>query len=70
MNRSIFWPLLLVVVGTLLLLNNFNLIQLNPLALLRDYWPLILIAAGLDVLLGGVWRRERRSRESDDRPIG
>jgi hypothetical protein len=70
MNRSIFWPLLLVVAGTLLLLGNFNLIRLNPLALLRDYWPLLLIAAGLDILLSGARRRERRLRESDDGPIG
>ncbi|MGH2592056.1 MAG: LiaI-LiaF-like domain-containing protein [Anaerolineae bacterium] len=67
MVRSIFWPLLLIVVGVLLLLGNFNLIAINPWLLIRDYWPLLLIAAGLDILLSGFLRRDRPSRVSDDR---
>lgn len=43
------WPLLLVVVGILLLLNNFMLISLNVL----EFWPLVLIFLGLQLLWRG-----------------
>lgn len=43
------WPLVLVVAGVLLLLNNYLLLEFDILQL----WPLLLVALGLQVLLRG-----------------
>ncbi len=43
------WPLVLVVAGVLLLLNNFLLIEINVL----EYWPAVLILLGLQLLWRG-----------------
>ncbi|HEY4687790.1 MAG TPA: DUF5668 domain-containing protein [Anaerolineae bacterium] len=51
MRRSIFWPLLLVIAGTLLLLSNFGLLRASAWDLIRTGWPVLLVAIGLDVLL-------------------
>ena len=56
--------IILVLVGALLLANNFDLL---PVGWLRQWWPVLLIAIGLISIvrpqLGG-----RRSRPADDRP--
>ncbi len=43
------WPLLLIVGGTALLLENFLLLDLN----LAPYWPILLVAAGAQLALRG-----------------
>jgi hypothetical protein len=43
------WPILLVIAGVLLLLNNYLLIELNVL----DYWPVIFVLFGLQLILRG-----------------
>ena len=68
MRRSIFWPFLLLVAGVLLLLSNFGLVEASAWDLIRNGWPVLLIAAGLDIVLGAYWRRERRSSFTDNRP--
>jgi hypothetical protein len=60
MRRSIFWPLLLVVAGVLLLLSNFSLIRASAWDLIRNGWPILLVAAGLEIFLDAHLRRERR----------
>jgi hypothetical protein len=50
--RSIFWPLVLIAVGALWLLSNFNVISGSNLFALLRLWPLLLIAIGLDILFG------------------
>jgi len=45
----IFWGLLLIILGGLLIIDNFNLVNVNWLDLWR-LWPLIIIAIGLSVL--------------------
>jgi uncharacterized membrane protein YfcA len=66
--------IILVIVGALLLANNFDLL---PFAWLRQWWPVLLIALGLMSLLRP--QRGRRSsrvdrddessaRRPDDRP--
>lgn len=57
MSRSFFWSILLVVVGVLLLLSNFNVIQFDAFDLLSKGWPLILIVIGLDIFLSGYRKR-------------
>ena len=55
--------IILVVVGALLLANNFDLL---PLHWLRQWWPLILIAVGVMSLV----RPDRaRRRSSDPAPV-
>lgn len=49
---SFFWPLTLVGVGLLLLLQNFNLLPAGTLAALAQLWPVFLILLGLDMLIG------------------
>lgn len=52
---TIFWGLLLVLVGTLLLLANFGVVSINPLVLL-DLWPIAIIALGVSFLkFSGTW---------------
>ena len=54
--------LILVIVGALLLANNFDLL---PLHWLRQWWPLILIAVGVMSLVRP--DRARRRRSDDER---
>ena len=54
--------IILVIVGALLLANNFDLL---PLHWLRQWWPLILIAVGLMSLVRP--DRARRRGTDDDR---
>jgi hypothetical protein len=50
--RSLFWPIVLIGAGAVLLLANLNVIPWASLAFLLRLWPLLLIVAGLDILLG------------------
>ena len=54
--------IILVVVGALLLANNFDLL---PLGWLRQWWPAILIAVGVMSLVRP--DRARRRSSDDDR---
>ncbi len=49
---SLFWPIVLIGVGVIFLLNNLGVIQGNPWALIWQFWPVLLIVIGLDILLG------------------
>jgi len=53
-RRSIFWPLLLIVAGILLFLNNLGQLPGTTWDGVVRLWPLLLIVAGLD----GFWRGE------------
>ncbi|HWQ45708.1 MAG TPA: DUF5668 domain-containing protein [Longilinea sp.] len=53
-RNSIFWPLLLIVIGVFLFLNNFGRIEGGTWDLIINLWPTLLIVAGLD----GLYRRE------------
>ncbi len=53
-HNSIFWAVIIILVGLLLLLNNLNYIDIGDLS--RDYWPVILILVGIFLLI----KRERR----------
>lgn len=51
-RASLFWPLLLIGAGTVLLLQELDFIQIESWASLWRYWPILLILGGLDILLG------------------
>jgi len=54
----LFWPIILIGVGSILLLNNLGVITGNPWTIIFQLWPVLLIALGLEILLGGStgWR--------------
>ncbi|MBC7238255.1 MAG: hypothetical protein H5T69_20630, partial [Chloroflexi bacterium] len=49
--RSIFWPVLLILLGVALLLQQVGVIEWSWADALR-LWPILLILAGLDILIG------------------
>lgn len=53
---SIVWPLVLITLGILFLLANFNIIP-DVGEFISRFWPVILILFGLEILLGSMWRR-------------
>ena len=58
--------IILVVVGALLLANNFDLL---PLGWLRQWWPALLIALGLlSILRPQHGRRRSRDRDVAEQP--
>jgi hypothetical protein len=54
----LFWPIILIGVGSILLLTNLGVIHGNPWTIIFQLWPVLLIALGLEILLGGStgWR--------------
>jgi len=49
---SLFWPILLIGIGVVLLLSNLGLLPPLSFNLLFRFWPLLLVIIGLDILLG------------------
>jgi len=49
---SIFWPLLLVGGGAMLLLSNLGYLPWQSWAIIGRLWPLLLVALGIDLLIG------------------
>jgi hypothetical protein len=49
---SLFWPVLLIGVGVILLLQNMGVLSWDSWTALWRFWPLLIILLGLDVLIG------------------
>ena len=49
---SLVWPIVLIGLGVLFLLNNLGIISWNVWTLVFRMWPVLVIAIGLDLLLG------------------
>lgn len=49
---SLFWPLVLIGAGVLLLLSNLGYLRWEAWNMLWRLWPLLLIALGIDILIG------------------
>ncbi len=54
----LFWPIILIGVGAILLFSNLGWIHGNPWTIVFQLWPVLLIALGLEILFGGAtgWR--------------
>lgn len=50
-SPNLFFPIVLVGLGIILLLSNMGLLAVDPLPLLWRFWPVLLIVFGLDILL-------------------
>jgi hypothetical protein len=61
---SLVWPILILAVGVLLLLNNLGIAEVDLLRLVGEWWPLLLIGLGLIMLIGAIWPRARHATES------
>lgn len=49
-ERHVFWPLLLIIIGVVLLLGQFGLLRLDWSILWR-LWPVLLILVGIEIIL-------------------
>jgi hypothetical protein len=56
-SPGVFWPIIFIGGGVILLLSNLGLLAVNSWALLWQLWPALLIVIGLDVMFGrrGLW---------------
>lgn len=54
-HRSIFFPVLLILLGVFFLLANMNLIPGNAWGLVVRFWPLLFIIGSLDDLINQKW---------------
>jgi hypothetical protein len=52
-SRDLFWPVLLIGVGVLMLLSNLEALPGNYWAVIWRLWPLLLVAVGLVIMVGG-----------------
>src|SRR3972149_6138530 len=66
-HPSTFLAVLLILIGALLLLNNFGLL---PFELGAAFWPLLLVLAGVWILLGSIGGRRERPIEAGSVPLG
>ena len=51
-KRSLVWPVFLITLGVIVLLNNLNVIDWNIWLVFSRVWPLLLVVAGLDLIFG------------------
>jgi len=51
MKKSIGVSLFLIVLGTILLLNNLNYLEISITDIIKDYWPVFIIWMGLEKLI-------------------
>lgn len=49
-SADLFWPIILIGAGVILLMENQGMLVNNPLALLGAYWPVIFILIGVDII--------------------
>jgi hypothetical protein len=52
---SVFWGLLLMAVGAIFLLSNFNLVELDRIL---DFWPVAVILIGLKIIFDALRKRD------------
>ena len=50
--RSAFWGVVLIGIGAVLLLYNFDVVSRENLAMLALLWPILLVGIGVDLLVG------------------
>ncbi|UCH95609.1 MAG: hypothetical protein JSV88_01850 [Candidatus Aminicenantes bacterium] len=61
-QESLFWGLVLLIVGVLFLLGNFG-VDIDFWDILDDFWPMILIAIGLK----NIWQHYSLKRRQEEK---
>ena len=61
-QESLFWGLVLLIVGLLFLLDNFG-VDIDIWDILDDFWPMILIAIGVK----NIWQHYTRKRSQEEK---
>ena len=64
--RGNVFAIVLVVTGTLFLLNNLGLLEVHPWELLRTWWPLIPIAIGISLFVVPEPKIKSRAEQQED----
>jgi hypothetical protein len=54
-RRGVFWPLLLIALGLIFLLQNFGFISGVSWRAVASLWPLLLVLIGLDIAFARRW---------------
>ena len=54
-RRGVFWPLLLIALGLVFLLENYGFISGVSWLAIASLWPILLILIGLDIAFAGRW---------------
>jgi hypothetical protein len=54
-RRGVFWPLLLIALGLVFLLQNYGLISGISWIAIASLWPLLLVLIGLDIAFARRW---------------
>jgi hypothetical protein len=68
-NRSSFLiGLAVIVVGMIMLLNNFGVLSINVGELISIYWPLLLVIWGMDMIFPGAGTASDKSRKNWGKP--
>jgi hypothetical protein len=65
-HPSTLWAALLIIIGALLLLNNFGLL---PFDLGAAFWPLLLVLAGVWILVGSIGGKREMPAEAASVPL-
>jgi hypothetical protein len=50
--RSLFWAIVIIAVGVVWLLANFDVVSIEQLSTLVRLWPILLVGVGVDLLVG------------------
>jgi predicted membrane protein len=66
-NTSIFWGLIIIIIGILFLLNNLDAFDLGDF--IADFWPVILILIGLRLMLRRKHDEKMTSHIAGDKDI-
>ena len=53
-GTSLVWPIVLIGMGVVFLLDNLNVIDVDLWLLITRLWPLVLVAVGIDILFDGL----------------
>jgi lia operon protein LiaF len=61
-QESLFWGLILLIVGLLFLLDNFG-VDIDIWDILDDFWPMILIAIGLK----NIWQHYNQKKSHEEK---
>lgn len=64
-QESLFWGLVLLIVGVLFMLDNFG-VDIDVWDLIGDFWPTILIVIGIKIILEHLHYRKNQDHSNQE----